>query len=58
MHFLFHLSPFSLKRFIHRGFSGERFILQPITASITYHHQLLTHVCFLLILLVTVSFIA
>ena len=37
--------------------TGE-FILQPITASITYHHQLLAHVCFLLILLVTVRFIA
>ena len=39
-------------------FSGEGFISQPITASITYHHQLLSYVCFLLILLVTVCFIA
>ena len=37
--------------------SGERFVLQPITASITYHHQLLTHGCFIRSLLVTVCFI-
>ena len=36
-HFFFHLSPSCLKRLIHRGFSGEGFISQPITASITYH---------------------
>ena len=36
-HFLFHLSPTNLKHSIHRCFSGERFVLQPITASITYH---------------------
>ena len=56
-HFLFHLSPASLKRSIHRCFSGERFVLQPITASITYHHQPLTHSCFIRSLLVTVCFI-
>ena len=43
MHFLFHLSPDRIKHLINRHLSGDRFIFQPITVSITYHLQLLTN---------------
>ena len=43
MHFLFHLSPDRPKHLINRHLSGDRFIFQPITVSITYHLQLLTN---------------